>query len=278
MNKQAKSDVPELPEVETTLRGLLPHLQGQQIAKIIVREPRLRWPIPASLEKNTKKQIITDIRRRGKYLLMTVGTGTVILHLGMSGRLRILKKPTPPQKHDHLDICLTNGDCLRLTDPRRFGAVLWTEQPEQHPLLANMGPEPLTDQFDGEYLKKRAGKRKVSVKAFIMDNKMVVGVGNIYATEALYQARIHPLKAAGEVTLQQYRLLAAAIKDVLLWAIEKGGTTLRDFAQSDGKPGYFQIELRAYGREGEACGRCAGMLEKIVIGQRSTVFCGECQR
>lgn len=271
--------MPELPEVETTLRGIKHHITGHHITDVIVRHPRLRWPIPGNLATTLKGRALKKISRRAKYLLFTFENGTLILHLGMSGRLRILSEDMPAQKHDHVDIIFDNKKYLRFTDPRRFGALLWTnEDPEQHPLLAKIGIEPLSSAFDGEYLFARAQNKKASVKTFIMDSNVVAGVGNIYATEALFAARIRPQLAAGNITLKQYTQLAAAIKDILKKAIEKGGTTLKDFMKSDGSPGYFSIELKAYGHSGKPCPRCRTTLKLVRIGQRSTVYCPKCQK
>lgn len=271
--------MPELPEVETTLRGIKPHLFHQKIVDVIIRHPRLRWPIPANLKRKLTGKVIQRLYRRGKYLLLELENGTLILHLGMSGRLRILPKDTPPQKHDHVDILFANDKCLRFTDPRRFGAVLWTEaDPDAHALLSAIGPEPLTAAFNGKYLYEKAQGKKVPIKSYIMDSKIVAGVGNIYATEALFLSRIHPQSAAGEISLAQYQKLVAAIKSILKQAIAKGGTTLKDFTKSDGTPGYFSIELKAYGHGGEPCPRCHATFKSTRIGQRSTVYCPECQK
>ena len=271
--------MPELPEVETTLQGIKRHLKKNKVTEIIIRHPRLRWPIPTDLPNYITNQTVKKMSRRGKYILFEFATGTMILHLGMSGRVRVLEERLPPQKHDHVDIYFDNKKYLRFTDPRRFGALLWTSaDPAKHPLLAHLGPEPLTSAFDGTYLKKQAGKRKAPIKSFIMDSKMVVGVGNIYATEALFRAKILPQTAAGDISLASYKKLAAEIKAVLSEAIEQGGTTLKDFTKSDGSPGYFSIKLKVYGRGGKPCLRCGTILTLIRQGQRSTVFCGKCQK
>lgn len=271
--------MPELPEVETTLRGIKPHIIKQKIDDVIVRHPRLRWPVPTDLKHKLQGQRLLELKRRGKYLILSFKTGSIILHLGMSGSLRILSTPTAPQKHDHIDICFTNKKYLRFTDPRRFGALLFTEDdPEQHALLVHIGPEPLSAAFNGDYLYKRAKGKTLSVKSYIMDGKIVAGVGNIYATEALFKASILPQKEAGKVTQDQYQKLAVAIKKILKHAIEKGGTTLKDFMHSWGKPGYFRIELQAYGRHHLPCRRCQTPLKSARIGQRSTVFCPQCQK
>ncbi len=270
--------MPELPEVETTLRGIKPAIIRKKVTDVVIRHPTLRFPIPKELKDEMLGEILHSIKRRGKYLLLSFDSGTLILHLGMSGRLRVLQGVLPAQKHDHVDIYF--GDTyLRFTDPRRFGAILWTkDSPDEHPLLKHLGPEPLTAAFNGDYLWEHAARRKVSVKNFIMDNKIVVGVGNIYATEALFLAHIRPQKAAGKVTHHQYQTLAATIKAVLIKAIEKGGTTLKDFRKSDGKPGYFKNELQVYGLGGKSCPRCQTTLKSLKIGQRSTVYCPACQK
>lgn len=270
--------MPELPEVETSLRGIQPYIEQQTITALQIRNRSLRWPIPRNLEIILSGQKILRLFRRGKYMIFQCDKGYLLLHLGMSGRVRILTEPTTPAKHDHVDISFSNGSILRFTDPRRFGALLWTEGPiEQHSLLNHLGPEPLTEDFTAEYLHQKAKKRSSAVKSFIMDSKIVVGVGNIYAAEALFESGIHPLQEAGRISLDKYRSLVAAIKSILQSAIKQGGTTLKDFAQSNGKPGYFRIELKVYGKEGEPCPRCGKELELLRIGQRSTVFCTKCQ-
>lgn len=269
--------MPELPEVETTLRGIKPHILGQKVQKIIVRHPRLRWPIPLNLEQTLTGQTLRRLQRRGKYLLLQFETQALILHLGMSGSLCIFRAKEPPKKHDHLDIVFGNGHCLRLNDPRRFGAVLLSGNPKTHPLLRDLGPEPLTKKFTSAYLWQRAQGKKTPIKSFIMDCKIVVGVGNIYATEALFMARIFPKKPASAVTRAQYQRLVSAIQTVLGKAIKHGGTTLRNFLHSEGKPGYFSLELKVYGKEGKACPRCQAPLECMTIAQRSTVYCPNCQ-
>jgi len=271
--------MPELPEVETTRRGIAPHVTGRVVRAVVVRDARLRWPVPtARLQRELVGQRIDDVTRRGKYLLLTTNAGALILHLGMSGSLRLVNCGEPPLKHDHVDIGLDGGQCLRLRDPRRFGAVLWTTRSaDKHSLLKSLGPEPLGEGFDGDYLHQRSRGRRVAIKAFIMDSKVVVGVGNIYANEALFLAGIHPSTAAGRVSRARYGQLAAAIKQVLHEAIGQGGTTLRDFVNGEGKPGYFQQRLNVYGRAGEACPRCGGAIHLIRQGQRATYFCPQCQ-
>lgn len=270
--------MPELPEVETTRRGIEPHLVGEKIIKAVVRQARLRWLVPESLNQQLTNQTIFGVKRRAKYLLLEVGSGHLLIHLGMSGSLRLVNSGTAPGKHDHVDIVLATGKTLRYTDPRRFGSILWLEGDyQEHELLSHLGPEPLTDDFDGEYLFRVSRKRKVPIKSFIMDNKVVVGVGNIYANEALFMAGIGPQRQAGSISRKRYVALTDSIKQVLSEAIRQGGTTLRDFVGGDGKPGYFQQSLQVYGRGGKSCQLCDGILNEIRMGQRSTVFCPRCQ-
>ena len=275
--------MPELPEVETTRRGLLPHVAGRRIERVLLRRPDLRWPIPREVEDLLPEQRIAGIRRRAKYLLLDTDAGSALLHLGMSGSLRVLPADTPVRAHDHVDIVLDNDRVLRFNDPRRFGCLLWQAPGETHPLLAGLGPEPLSDDFDGaafngDYLFERSRGRSAPVKTFLMDQAVVVGVGNIYAAEALFMAGIHPLRAAGAVSRERHAALAKAVKDILAHAIARGGTTLRDFISPDGAPGYFEQELLAYGRGGQPCTRCGRPLKQASIGQRATVWCGRCQR
>jgi formamidopyrimidine-DNA glycosylase len=270
--------MPELPEVETTCRGIAPHVTGQRITRVIVRERRLRHPIPRRFAATVTGQRISEVGRRGKYLLLACDAGTLIIHLGMSGTLRLVPAAKPAEKHDHVDLQLDNGMALRLRDPRRFGLMVWTaEDPLRHPLLSALGPEPLTAVFSAAYLFKRSRGRSVAIKQFIMDAKIVVGVGNIYANEALFMAGIHPLRAAGEVTAAEYVLLAKAIKRVLRKAIVAGGTTLRDYVGGDGRSGYFAQRLLVYGRGGQPCPRCSHEIEMLRLGQRATYFCPRCQ-
>jgi formamidopyrimidine-DNA glycosylase len=269
--------MPELPEVETTLRGIAPHVLHQTIHSVIIRHPTLRWPIPNSLPVLLPGQHIQTASRRGKYLLLAVQTGTIIIHLGMSGRLSLLKKNSSPKKHDHVDIVFENGDILRLTDPRRFGAVLFSSSPFAHPLLKNLGPEPLTADFNADYLFKKSRQKKVPVKTFIMNSQVVVGVGNIYAAESLFSAKLHPLQAAGEVSLIQYQLLVKSIKKVLNASIKQGGTTLKDFLDSEGNKGYFILKLKVYGREGEPCVTCFNPIASLRINNRASAYCLHCQ-
>ncbi len=271
--------MPELPEVETTRRGISPHVVGRQVSNVVVRNPRLRWPVSENLAGILKGQQILSIARRAKYLLLGCETGYLLIHLGMSGSLRMVESATPAGKHDHVDIVLIGGRSLRFTDPRRFGAVLWLDgEPQAHPLLSHLGPEPLEGEFDGAYLYRRSRQRRTAVKTFLMDNRIVVGVGNIYANEALFLSGIRPDRAAGNISRKRYDRLAANVISVLQSAIEQGGTTLRDFVGGDGKPGYFRQQLNVYGRAGEPCKQCGNVLKEIRLGQRSTVFCHRCQR
>ena len=269
--------MPELPEVEVSRLGISPFLQNQTITNIIVRERRMRWPIPETIA-DVIGHSISAIKRRAKYLLIETSVGTVILHLGMSGKLRVIDAATPPVKHDHVDIVLASGQCLRFNDPRRFGAVLFQPPGEALSLLAHLGPEPLTDDFDDQRLFQLSRGKKSPVKTFIMDNAVVVGVGNIYANEALFLAGFRPTRQAGNISLARYQVLTATIKQVLAKAIEQGGTTLKDFAQADGNPGYFAQHLNVYGRKGEPCEVCGNAIQSKVIGQRNTFFCTQCQR
>jgi formamidopyrimidine-DNA glycosylase len=270
--------MPELPEVETTMRGLIPHLEGATIQGVIIRQSQLRWPIPSHLKSCLTQQKIIQLSRRGKYLLIKVQAGTLIIHLGMSGSLRVLNHSTPPTRHDHMDITLTQNKLLRYHDPRRFGAVLWTEdEPLHHPLLKSMGVEPLSADFTGLYLKQAALKRIIAIKPFIMNSKIVTGIGNIYAAEALFLAGIHPITPAHLLTPSQCDRLVESIKHILQSAILQGGTTLKDFVNSEGKPGYFSQKLHVYGRVDLPCTTCGTRLQSIQLGQRSTVFCEHCQ-
>jgi formamidopyrimidine-DNA glycosylase len=270
--------MPELPEVETTRRGIEPHLVGRRVSRVIVRERRLRWPIPEDLDVRLSGQRIEAVARRAKYLLIRAEAGTLIAHLGMSGSLRLVDAALPAAKHEHVDIVLESGMALRYTDPRRFGALLWSLDPLNHELLSKLGPEPLGGDFAGERLYELSRGRSMAVKPFIMDNAVVVGVGNIYANEALFAAGIDPRREVGSLSRARYERLAEEIKRILAQAIECGGTTLRDFVGGDGKPGYFQQELFVYGRGGEFCKSCGGTLRGIRLGQRASVYCGRCQR
>ena len=275
--------MPELPEVETTRGGLAPHLEGRTVAEVVLRRPDLRWPIPREVAALLPGRTIDSVRRRAKYLLLDTQVGSALLHLGMSGSLRVLPADTPVEAHDHVDFRLadrgrTKGRVLRFNDPRRFGCLLWQPPGEVHDLLRGLGPEPLSEAFDGDYLFARSRGRKAPVKAFLMDQAVVVGVGNIYAAEALFEAGISPLREAGKVSRERYHALADAVKRILAYAIERGGTTLRDFISPDGQPGYFELELAAYGRGGEPCPRCGKPMKEGSIGQRTTVWCPRCQR
>ncbi len=270
--------MPELPEVETTRRGIEPHLLGQRVDRVLVRDRRLRWPVPEDLDVRLSGQRIEAVERRAKYLLIKAETGTLIVHLGMSGSLRLVEAAQPVGKHDHVDILLESGQALRYTDPRRFGAMLWSEEALAHVLLASLGPEPLGEDFDGDRLYRLSRGRSMAVKPFIMDNAVVVGVGNIYASEALFAAGIDPRRPAGSISRARYLKLGEEIRRILAMAIERGGTTLRDFVGGDGKPGYFQQELFVYGRAGEFCKSCGSTLREIRLGQRASVYCSRCQR
>ena len=274
--------MPELPEVETTRRGLAPHVEGRRVLGVVLRRPDLRWPIPAEVGEYLPGQRIDAVRRRAKYLLLDTGAGSALLHLGMSGSLRVLPADTPAGPHDHVDIALEGrrgaARVLRLTDPRRFGCLLWQPPGETHALLAGLGPEPLGESFGGDYLFALSRGRRAPLKTFLMDQRVVVGVGNIYVAEALFAAGASPLRAAGRVSRERYGRIAAAIRAVLARAIASGGTTLRDFISPDGAPGYFEQELSVYGRGGEPCPRCGRPLRHAMVAQRATVWCGTCQR
>ncbi len=270
--------MPELPEVETTRKGLIPHILNQTISQIIIRAPKLRWPIPKTLVKLLPGQQVLEIDRRAKYLLLRFSTGTLIIHLGMSGRLQTLSAAKAAQKHDHVDICFTNGTVLRYTDPRRFGAILWTAQPTtEHKLLKELGPEPFATEFNSNYLLHQAKNKKIAIKNFIMDSKVVVGVGNIYASEALFAAKLDPRLPVQKITAAQFSKLVQHIKKILQAAIAQGGTTLKDFFDSSGKPGYFKQQLKVYGRADQPCVLCKHPIQELRIGQRNTFFCPVCQ-
>ena len=270
--------MPELPEVETTRRGIAPHLQGHVIERVLLRRPDLRWPIPRAIRTALPGQQVDAVERRAKYLLLHTRAGSALLHLGMSGSLRVLDAKTPPRAHDHYDLVLDSGLALRFNDPRRFGCLLWQKRGEVHPLLRDLGPEPLSQDFVGDHLWRRARTRSAPVKTFLMDQSIVVGVGNIYASEALFAAGIHPKRAAGSVSRVRYAKLVDEVRRILLHAITRGGTTLRDFLAPDGAPGYFEQELFVYGRAGEPCKACGTPIRSGVIGQRATYWCPRCQR
>ena len=284
--------MPELPEVETTRLGLLPHVRGQRIERVTVRERRLRWPIPANFTDLLQGTTVSNIIRRGKYLLWDcergssamnhksegMDSGFMLSHLGMSGTLRVLSFATPVAKHDHVDIEFANKVLIRFNDPRRFGAMLWIAGRDMvHPLLDVLGPEPLSDAFTAQHLFKASRGRSVSIKEFIMNGHVVVGVGNIYAAESLFRAGIHPQRAAGKTSLLRYEKLVDAIRETLQDALRAGGTTLRDYVKTDGEQGYFQLDAAVYGRNGDACRICGTPIRLMVQGQRSTYFCPRCQ-
>ncbi len=271
--------MPELPEVETTKSGIAPHLEGKQIKEIRVFEPRLRWPIPSDLATLAQGATIVSIERRAKYLLFHTSAGTVIGHLGMSGSMRIADLNSPRRKHDHVELEMADGTLLRYHDPRRFGAILWAgDNWAEHPTILALGPEPFDELFTGEYLFQATRKRSIPIKTLIMTNAIVVGVGNIYANEALFMAGVRPKRAAKRVTRAEAYRLRDAIVDVLTKAITQGGTTLKDFVNSDGQPGYFAQQLMVYGRDGEPCITCGEVLKLVVIAGRASVYCPSCQR
>ncbi len=271
--------MPELPEVETTVRGIAPYLEGRTLSAVQVRESRLRWPVPANLSQLVTGQTVRSVRRRAKYILIELDNGHVLLHLGMSGSLRLTSPTEPLKRHDHIEFEIARERRLRLHDPRRFGCVLWIEgRPEDSPLLVHLGVEPLTDDFCGQYLYRAARGRSVAVKNFIMNSHIVVGVGNIYASEALFRAGIHPNRPAGRIALHRYNRLAEAIHQTLCDALRAGGTTLRDFVNGSGDPGYFKYDLKVYEREGQPCVNCALPVRRMILGQRSTYYCPRCQR
>ena len=271
--------MPELPEVETTRRGIQAALRGRTVAEFVLREPRLRWPVDPALVRDLPGRRILDVRRRAKYLLVELDGGTLLAHLGMSGSLRVMAPTAPLLAHDHYDLRLDSGHCLRFNDPRRFGSLHWVlGDPGEHQLLAGLGPEPLEAGFDADYLASRARGRRIAIKPFLMDQHIVVGVGNIYASEALFRAGIHPRRAAGRVSRERLGRLVAGIQAVLGEAIRQGGTTLRDYVSADGTPGYFRQQLFVYERAGERCRTCGSTVRQLVQGQRSTYFCPSCQR
>ena len=270
--------MPELPEVEITRQGIAPHITGHKIEDVIVRNPGLRWPVPARLASNVKGRRVESVDRRAKYLVLDTGNGGIIIHLGMSGSLRILNQNVPPNQHDHVDIVFDGGSHLRYRDPRRFGCILWSRAPLSHTLLRNLGPEPLDDEFDGSYLYRISRNRPGPVKHLLMNARVVSGIGNIYANEALYLAGIHPLRPARRISPGRYQNLAGEVKRVLRNAIAAGGTTLRDFQKADGNPGYFGQSLQVYNRKGAPCPSCGRPIKRAVTQQRSTYYCTKCQR
>lgn len=270
--------MPELPEVETTRRGIAPHLARRTVTRLLVRQPQLRWPLAPELVELLPGAVLDTVERRAKYLLLHSDRGTALVHLGMSGSLRVLPGQQPAGPHDHVELHLDDGNMLRFTDPRRFGSWLWQRPGGKHPLLAGLGPEPLGTEFDGDHLWRQARGRSAPVKTFLMDQRVVVGVGNIYAAESLFSAGIHPARSAGRVSRQRYASLAGAVREILAHAIARGGTTLRDFLSPDGTPGYFEQELAVYGRHGLPCRRCTEPLRERRLGQRASVYCPRCQR
>lgn len=271
--------MPELPEVETTRRGIDPHIKNKRVKKIIIRQKKLRWEISSNLSRELTGNTITNVCRRGKYLLLESIKGTMLIHLGMSGSLRIINMMEPVGRHDHVDLVLGNGKALRYTDPRRFGCILWQKKEDgTHPLLLELGPEPLGEEFHHLYLYKKSRGRTTLIKSFIMNSKTVVGVGNIYANEALFLAGINPKRAAGKISCGRYKILVSRIRKVLKKAIKAGGTTLRDFTDTNGNPGYFKQSLNVYGRAGQECRICQRPLREVRILQRSSVYCTNCQK
>ncbi|HEX20406.1 MAG TPA: bifunctional DNA-formamidopyrimidine glycosylase/DNA-(apurinic or apyrimidinic site) lyase [Acidiferrobacteraceae bacterium] len=271
--------MPELPEVETTCRGLRPQLLQQRITAVKIHNASLRWPIPQTLKRQLPGQTIHNITRRAKYLLISVDSGQLILHLGMSGSLRVLPLSAPRHRHEHFEIVLQNQQCLRLRDPRRFGAVLWGGPDAlQHPLLASLGPEPLSPAFHAAYMYQVSRQRQRAIRDLLLYSRIVSGIGNIYANEALFRAGIRPQTAAGKISMKRYTVLIEAVRHILQQAIEAGGTTLRDFTQSDGNPGYFQQQLRVYGRDGQACPQCQRPIRKQKLHGRTAYYCSNCQR
>jgi formamidopyrimidine-DNA glycosylase len=269
--------MPELPEVETTRRGIAPHVVGTRLSGWVVRDARLRWPV--ELPPVLRGEPLMAVRRRAKYLILELPPGGIVVHLGMSGSLRVVSGDAAPGKHDHVDLCLETGLRLRLTDPRRFGSVHFAPAPwSAHRLLAGLGPEPDSSAFTGAYLFRRSRGRRTAVKSYLMDSRTVAGVGNIYANEALFRAGIRPRVAAGRIGLARYERLAESIRETLQAAIRLGGTTLRDFVGGDGQPGYFSQTLNVYGREGLPCRQCARILVGRRHGQRATVYCPACQQ
>lgn len=271
--------MPELPEVETTLRGIEPAVTLRLIERVVVREPRLRWRVPDELVALASGQRVRQLRRRAKYLVFDLERGSMILHLGMSGSLRVMPATTAPLPHDHVDIILDSGQCLRFNDPRRFGSLLWTaDDPLKHPLLIRLAPEPLSEEFDAAYLARVASGRRVAIKQLLMNSALVVGVGNIYASEALFQAGIRPQRSATRIRRDEFPALVRSVRKVLRAAIRQGGTTLRDYVNADGQPGYFRQKLFVYERAGDPCRVCRTPIKRIVQGQRATYYCPKCQQ
>lgn len=271
--------MPELPEVETTRRGIEPLVRNKVVDQVLIHNGSLRWPVPQELTSLLPGQKFGAVSRRSKYLLFSVGQGTMIAHLGMTGNLRLDSSSTERRKHDHVEIVFTDGSVLRYNDSRRFGSILWTtDEPSEHIRLATLGPEPFDSGFNATYLYKRSRDRRIAVKPFLMDAHVVVGVGNIYASEALFRAGIDPVRPAGKVSKSAYERLIEMVTIILNEAIAAGGTTIRDFSNSEGKPGYFKQELRVYGRAGQVCTSCDTLIMQIRLAQRSTFYCPSCQK
>ena len=270
--------MPELPEVETTVRALKPKLERSRIKTFELRNKNLRWQVPSNLSKILISKNVSSLSRRAKYLIVNLGSEYLLIHLGMSGSLRYLSNNISPEKHDHWDLCFENGMILRYTDPRRFGSIHYTKDFKNHFLIKSLGPEPLSDAFNETFLYEISRGRKVPIKALIMNSRIVVGIGNIYACEALFDSHIRPSKKANRITKKEAKALVASVKKVLKKAIKAGGTTLRDYLNPDSAPGYFKIELKVYGRGNEECLRCGKTLKEIRMSNRSTVFCSNCQR
>ena len=270
--------VPELPEVETTRRGVAPHVERQKVTAVRIYDRRLRWPVPRDLARRLVGRVVDRIDRRSKYLLFRIGPDTLIVHLGMTGSLRVFSAPPPRQAHDQVDLEFESGIVLRYRDPRRFGAMLWSPaSSREHPLLASLGPEPFAREFNADYLYRATRTRRAAIKVALMDNRLVVGVGNIYASEALFRARIRPTRSASRVSKQRYARLVDAVRDTLTDAIAKGGSTLRDYVDARGAPGYFQLNYYVYGRAGEPCRVCGTTIRSVRLGARASYYCPRCQ-
>ncbi len=271
--------MPELPEVETTRRSVAPCVVGRRIAKLHIYDPRLRWPVPKDLRKQLEGKVIDAVSRRSKYLLFRIGTGSLLVHLGMTGSLRAYRQAPPRRPHDHVDIVFDDGSTLRYHDPRRFGAILWATEPAlAHPLLRDLGPEPFDAAFDADYFWRATRNRSAAIKLALMDSHLVVGVGNIYANESLFRAGIRPSTPAGKVSRPRLARLVDEVRAVLSEAIDKGGSTLRDYVNAEGEPGYFQLDYFVYGREGEPCRSCGTSIRHRRLGARASFHCPVCQR